>query len=27
MTVTVLFVFIIVMTGLGIVILPDCRQS
>ncbi len=27
MTVTALFVFIIVMTGLGIVILPDCRQS
>jgi hypothetical protein len=27
MTVTVLFVFIIVMTGLGIVILPDCHQS
>jgi hypothetical protein len=27
MTVTVLFLFIIVMTGLGVVILPDCRQS
>jgi hypothetical protein len=27
MTVTVLFAFIIVMTGLGIVILPDCHQS
>jgi hypothetical protein len=27
MTVTVLFMFIIVMTGLGIVILPDCQQS
>jgi hypothetical protein len=27
MTVTVLFTFIIVMTGLGIVILPNCRQS
>lgn len=27
MTVTTLFVFIIVMTGLGIVILPDCHQS
>jgi heme/copper-type cytochrome/quinol oxidase subunit 2 len=27
MTVTVLFLFIIVMTGLGIVILPDCHQS
>jgi hypothetical protein len=27
MTVTVLFMFIIVMTGLGVVILPDCRQS
>jgi uncharacterized protein (DUF58 family) len=27
MTVTVLFTFIIVMTGLGIVILPDCHQS
>jgi heme/copper-type cytochrome/quinol oxidase subunit 2 len=27
MTVTILFVFIIVMTGLGIMILPDCRQS
>lgn len=27
MTVTALFVFIIVMTGLGIVILPDCHQS
>ena len=27
MTVTALFVFVIVMTGLGIVILPDCRQS
>jgi hypothetical protein len=27
MTVTTLFVFVIVMTGLGIVILPDCRQS
>lgn len=27
MTVTVLFTCIIVMTGLGIVILPDCHQS
>lgn len=27
MTVTVLFIFIIVMTGLGVVILPDCHQS
>jgi heme/copper-type cytochrome/quinol oxidase subunit 2 len=27
MTVTVLFLFIIVMTGLGVVILPDCHQS
>jgi hypothetical protein len=27
MTVTVLFTFIIVMTGLGIVILPNCHQS
>jgi len=27
MTVTVLFAFIIIMTGLGIVILPDCHQS
>ena len=27
MTVTVLFSVIIVMTGLGIVILPDCHQS
>jgi hypothetical protein len=27
MTVTVLFIFIIVMTGLGIVILPNCHQS
>jgi hypothetical protein len=27
MTVTALFIFVIVMTGLGIVILPDCRQS
>jgi uncharacterized membrane protein YdbT with pleckstrin-like domain len=27
MTVTVLFAFIIVMTGLGIVILPNCHQS
>ena len=26
-TVTVLFTFVIVMTGVGIVILPDCRQS
>jgi hypothetical protein len=27
MTVAVLFTFIIVMTGLGVVILPDCHQS
>ena len=27
MTVTVLFAFVIVMTGLGIVILPNCHQS
>jgi hypothetical protein len=27
MTVTVLFLLIIVMTGLGVVILPDCAQS
>lgn len=27
MTVTGLFLFIIVMTGLGVVILPDCHQS
>lgn len=27
MTVTVLFTCIIVMTGLGVVILPDCHQS
>ncbi len=27
MTVTVLFSVVIVMTGLGIVILPDCHQS
>jgi heme/copper-type cytochrome/quinol oxidase subunit 2 len=27
MTVTVLFIFIIVMTGLGILILPNCHQS
>jgi hypothetical protein len=27
MTVTVLFILIIVMTGLGVVILPDCHQS
>lgn len=27
MTVTFLFMFIIVMTGLGVVILPDCQQS
>jgi hypothetical protein len=27
MAVTVLFMFIIVMTGLGVVILPDCKQA
>ncbi len=27
MTVTVLFSFLIVMTGIGIVILPECHQS
>ena len=27
MTVTVLFVFIIIMTGLGILVLPNCHQS
>ena len=27
MTVTVLFTFMIVMTGIGIVILPNCHQS
>src|SRR5690349_5117732 len=27
MAVTTLFLFIIVMTGLGVVILPDCHQS